>query len=568
MDTKDVGHLSNLLQAWSFAAHSKSEGFYCSITAVLALLLKTTSNHIEFRDHGNDLCNTLLQEDHVHLLEWGLSSIKLKDHVISPCLRLLTEIVLYDGGAAAKALFTRRESTFKRLEVFLLMRHESANLTWEGQQKPSVRKNALRYLFANLKLQNQVAKTYLVTQGRVIQAVFQEIKEDPPSIVHEILEMFKKYVLLDQALSRVTKSLVFTDWILTRIAMLYDYQEKDDGVNQLLNIQDLAHSFLLRICTVADHGVLLTQIEAPLSEIFDLKSHGSQHELELELATKKLLKQKSVKNVTLASFLQGLRPYANVMQNELVVSIFQAAPELVADYFSKKKSFYFEPKLTATWVGYSMFLLSSIQLPIDGEHLRIWSRGYSLVPPPLYVLMESILPSPLTKKAITRCLNQSTMLITFFAIRILIAAFQKLEQTLKLLVATSQRFEGQALSLWKQTILKLKLEFGKRCPEMSHVIKIFRCCPRENSLLKEASVRLLATYYQILPQLALKEKFDISATISVAFGDYKSTSKSCKSMNLQGLEHLSILKIALFSPDLRWWHKTGTRQYPYLHLHY
>lgn len=567
-DNEDVGHISNLLQTWSFAVHSKNEGLYSGVTAVLALLLKTISNYIEFRDYGNNLCNAILREDHVHLLEHGLSATKLKDHVISPCLRLLTEIILYDGGAAAKALFTRREITFKRLEVFLLMRHESAKPTLEGYQKPTVRKNALRYFLANLKLQNQVGKTYLVTQGKIIQAIFQDINDDAPSVVHEVLETFKKYVVLDQALSRATKNLIFTDWILTRIATLYDYQIKHDSETPSFNIQELAHSFLLGLCTVAEYGILLTQAEAPLSETFEGGSFGSETELEVELNTNKPRKQLSIQNVTLASFLQVLRPHANVMQNELVISIFQAAPELIADYFSKKRSFYFEPKLTATWVGYSMFLLASIQLPIDGGHLHTWSRGHRLVPPPLHVLMESILPSPLTQKAITRCLNQSTTLITFFAIRILIASCQKFEKTLELLVVTSQNLQGQALSHWKNTIIKLKLEFGKRCPEMSHIIKVFRCCPRENKLLREASTRLLATYYKILPQLALKEKFDTSAAISAAFSDHKSMNNRSVSMNLQILEFSNVLEIAFFSPDLRWWHKTGMREYLRVYLSY
>ena len=567
-DNEGIGHISNLLQAWSFAANSKNEGLYSSITAVLALLLKTTSSHIEFRDHGNNLCNTILQKDHVHLLEPGLSAAKPKDHVISPCLRLLTEIILYDGGAAAKALFTRREIAFKRLEVFLLMRHESGNQMLEGQQKPTVRKNALRYLYANLKLQGQLGKSYLITQRKIVQAVFQDINEDPSFFVHETLDTFKKYVLLDQGVSRATKSLVFTDRILTQIAMLYDYHDNYDCENQSSHIQDLAHSFLLSVCTVADHGVLLSQIEAPLPEAFEIESHGSEYELEIEVDMKNLQKQSSIMNVTLASFLQVLRPYANVMQSELVLSIFKAAPELVADYFSKKKSFYFEPKLSATWVGYSTFLLSSIQLPIDGEHLRTWSRGYRFVPPPVHILMESILPSPLTQKAITRCLNQSTTLITFFVIRILIVSCQKLEKTLQLLFATSQHFEGQALLRWKHTVFQLKSEFSKRCPEMSHVIKVFRCCPRENYLLREASSRLLAIYYQTLPQLALKEKFDISTAISAAFGGRVSVSNRSLSLNLQILEHVNILEIAFFSPDLRWWHKTGMQRYPYLHMRY
>lgn len=557
-DINHVGCLSNLLQAWSFAAQSKNEGLYCGITAVLALLLKSTSSHIEFRHYGNNLCNALLQEDYIHLLERGLGATKPKDHVISPCLRLLTEIALYDGGAAARTLFTRKEITFKRLEVFLLFRDDLLNVTVEGRQKPSVRKNALWYLFANLKLQDHMAKTYLATQGKIIRAVFQDIKEDSPSVVCEILGTFEKHVILDQALSRATKSLVFTDWILARIATLYDYQGRDDAVNQSRNIPQLAHTFLLKICTVAAHGVLLMQIESPPPEIPDVEEDASRYDLALISATTKLRKHRSVKNTTLAYFLQGLRPYANVMQNELVISIFEAAPELVADYFYKKKAFSFEPKLTATWVGYSMFLLCSIKLPIDGGHLRQGRSGHTFVPPPLYILMESILPSPLTQKVLTRCLNQSKSIITFFAIRILVAAFHKLKRTLDFLVATSQKFEGNVLHLWKQATLSLRMEFGKRCPEMSHAIKVFRCCAKGDSLLKEVSSRLLALYYQILPQLALEEKFDISVAISDALCEHNSTPKNPNRINLQGLEHLSVLKIACCSPDIRWWHKIGT----------
>lgn len=533
---------------------------YCAITAVLALLLKTTSNYIEFREYGNRLCNFLLEEDQIHIIDRGLNISKLRDHVISPCLRLLTEIVLYDGGAAAKVVFLRREITFKRLELFLLMRNGPVHSTSDGLHNPSVRKNALRYLLANLRLQDQVAKPYLLSQRRIIRAVFQDIQNDPPSVINEILGTFKKHVVLDQALSHVTKSSVFTDWILTRIATLYDYQEEDNDVNKVSNIQDLAHSFLLSVCSSADDGVLLSpaaQFDASLPEDLDLESRGVKSGLNLDLSTKKLWKHRHVKNVTLASFIQGLRPHTSVKQNELIVSIFQAAPELVADYFSKKKSLYFEPKLTTTWIGYSMMLLSIIQLPIDGQHLRAWSRGHDCLPPPLPFLMENILPSPLTQKALTRCLNQSTTIITYFAIRMLVAAFQKFEKTHELLIAASVNFEDRVLYLWQQAISKLKFEFGKRCPKMSHLIKVFRCCPKENSLLKEVSTRLLAIYYRVVPHLALKERFDVSAAISDAFGTHEHRANSTKGMNLHAMEHFNILDIATCSPDMRWWHKIG-----------
>lgn len=538
---------------------SNNESLSAAIVAVLALLLKATSTLIEFREYGNNLCKTLLQEDQIILLERGISASKTKEHVISPCLRLLTEIVLYDGGRAAQSVYAHRGTTFKRLDVFLGMRKKSTEAVPGDQQRPSIRRNALRYLFANLRLQTRSAKSGILTDGKLIRAVFHDIKEDSAALVLEILNAFKKDVAQDLTLSHLVKCRVFTEWTLRSVASLYQFHDYENTAGEIVNVQHQVHSFLLCICTTADHGILRLHPEALPQDEPDFDFGANQNYSNTILKSQK---QGRARNLSLVSFLQSLRPYADNAQCELIIAAFQAAPDLISEYFMKK-SFSFEPKLTTTWVGYSKFLLSTIQLPAPKEQLGQDDYGRTNTPPQLSSMMDGMLPQPLTKKALTRCLNQSTDLIKFIGVRILIAAFQKLAKVQQGLASASMERQSISGDLWRQAQAELLEEFRRRCPEMKHVISVFRSCPNNSALLREAITRLIAMYYKLLPQVALKEKFDISMGLSQALKANTSEVEDSQGRRLQALELFSLLEIARRSPDMRWWHKTGVFSHTY-----
>lgn len=511
---------------------------------MLALYLKVTSTHVEFREYGNNLCEALLREDQIKLFSRGLNTNKPKEHVISPCLRLLTEIVSYDGGTAAGALYAYSDTFFKRLDTFLAMRHEYELDSVEGRQRPSVRYNALRFLCANLKLQGPNAKDTILGQGNIIRAVFQYIKSDSPSVVSELLNNLEQDVLLDKAISRTSKNRVFTERNLGRIATLYQFHESHDtSESRTINVQDVAHSFLVRLCTTVERGILIRTAEGTPQGRPNFGDEGDKLDFRIPLAAQESQRPQLVKNTTLASFLQGLRPYANVLQTELIIETFQAAPELLADYFLQKKSFSFEPKLTATWVGFSMFIISTIQLPIQRKCFHTYDQRHDVVTPNLHWILESILPRPLNQKVLMRCLNQSISLITFITVRILVAAFQKLEATLEFLVGPDRS--------------ELFIQFSKRCPEIRHVIAVFHRYSNESLLMREAITRLLALYYKVLPQFALEEKFDISNIISHKLRDMKSEAKCIRGIGLSDISLQNLLEIAERSPNMRWWHKPG-----------
>jgi len=104
--------LTQLWQAWSFANQNNNDHLASSLCAIFALILKTLSSLLDFRELGTLLCRTILQHQHLRLVKRSLDAPKHKDFLVSPSLRLLTELTSFDGGVFAREVYKRREQTF------------------------------------------------------------------------------------------------------------------------------------------------------------------------------------------------------------------------------------------------------------------------------------------------------------------------------------------------------------------------------------------------------------------------------------------------------------------------
>lgn len=561
--------LADLIRTWSSADQSNDERLFAAITAVLALFLKTTSSHIEFRDFGNQLCRALLEDDCLRLFKRGLGTKKIREHVVSPCLRLLTEIVAHDGGTAAKLLWHKSDIVFHGLEIFLTLPKEKADDWKPSRRESSIRDNALRYLFANLRLQSPIAKEGIVSlaQGRparpekstsyrlrntfLAPAAVQSLADDSPGILVELLNVLKQHVLADADLPRNVKRALFKEETVAGIAALYNYGANPDASEQPLRVRETAHIFLLFLCTSPIAGLLEPE---RTHQAYGLESAANESN---GFTCGRRPSSASVRgNKVLSSFLQGLRPYANRLEEELVLAIFEASPDMIAEYFERKKSFSFEPKLSATWIGYAKFLTSTILLPLPRSFIQEADTFPSRLAVPASTIIESILPSPLSQKSLMRCLNQNIDLVKLFAVRIITFAFQKLE-SLTDMFSISSRETGLSFDASKTDNFRhLVYEFRRRCPEVRHVIAGFRRCPKKSVVQREAFCRLLVYYYRLIPQSALEEKFDIS----VALSDALLGNESPSNRSLRSLELGSLLEIARRSPDMQWWHKSGIQE--------
>lgn len=533
------------------------------VAANLALLLRVLGTQDEFLEYGALLCKTVLNTSVSKRFNRILSAPPSKESIISPTIRLLTEVVRFNEGAHAKAVYAKRDFT---LDPKILARNISMWKEFKGdieaeRRKPSIRTNTVRYLLAHLVHQDELAKTEILSNVNVARAVFDHLHADPPFIIAEILSVMRDHVFMDKTIMRNTKSRILTGRTLQHIANLYRYETAEGTVPEGQKTPDvLAHEFLCLICTSPAYGVMLPSYGYYLPANEDDESDAIMEDADLGNSvtvdpSEGAAEEGRVRNVILGEFVQSLRPYANILQQDLVVEIFKACPELVAPYFRQKEAFNFDPKLTSTWIGYSSFLYQTIELPVPQQ---LSGKRYREYPPAVTVVIQGILPQPLTQQVMVRCLNHSSDLINLFAVRVLVVAFQKLGDVLNEFNAAAA---SKGSSQWEQASKRLLAEFSQRCPPMKTVILAFKRPAFHKDMMREAITRLLRLYFEVTPQVALEEKFDVSVPLcnALILAGKSTEAPEDKAFRVIELEHW--LQIARQSSSVGWWQKNSESKY-------
>ncbi|KAJ5653804.1 hypothetical protein N7490_000807 [Penicillium lividum] len=551
---------SDITQTWNFGEGSNHDHLLTNVPSVLAIFLKTISGNLEFRDFGLALCKHLLQKDQLRLFNRGLTAFKSKEHLISPCLRLLTEMVTFDGGAVARQLYLRRHITFKRLEMFLTPSKAQMETGEDESQKSTLRRNAQRYLLANLRVQQHLEKGDIIEQHKLTRAFLDYLRKDPRETVLETIKSIERDIVQDASLSRKSKSKFFNRWNMEKLVTLYGYDRESDEPNpEGISIADEIHRILLNVCKTAGLGVLLPENgwypvgTDPESLIEDETS--IELGLDSPIYVDKYRDLVPVRNNTLSHLIQCLRPDADSLQIELLVTIFKVAPELIADFFTKKVMFTSDPKATPSWMAESALLFSIVQLPVPTN--CGWKNKQPMLPPPVSIVAENILPRPLSQKIMTRCLNQNAEIVTLFAVRMLTLSFTKLRAVLKIFRAD----HGRAQLFWNQASSKLLAEFSRRCPAVKDVVLLFRRTAKEDLQQQEAVAELLTCYYEVMPDIALEENFDVSLVLVDVLKRLEESDLSADDSELLLSQLQSVLQIAQQSASLRWWQKPASMNY-------
>ncbi|KAJ8129991.1 hypothetical protein O1611_g3639 [Lasiodiplodia mahajangana] len=555
-------YLPDIMETWSMASRMNNENIMSAVPVVLALLLKIISSNVDVVSFGLGICRTLLQKRQQELIAKNLSADKGRDFIISPTLRLLREAICLDGGALAAPIFRARANTFKSLARNMGLRYIGDGQ--EDPKRPSVRTNATRLLLSCLKLLHNEAKRDLLLQKDIVAALMRHLRDDPPFLIYEILDILKTSVVQDKKLAKEVKIKILNANSLTRIASLYGHSKalvniEDGAETGHLSVEDAAHDILLAACTDSTVGVCRSEQgyypEGVAPDAFLLPDTKSAGRVDFGLDSipwmNKFGNEIPVRNMLLAEFIESLRPWSNIKQSELLLAIFQASPELIARYFIQKRAFAFDPKLSSTWIGYATLLYNVVQLPIPPFFGH--SNDYAAVPPPTSVVLDNIVPPPMTLKAITRCLTSKSKLVSFYAIRLLVLALEKLGRALEM---HREAATTSPNSIWQEAARRLVDDFHQRIPDLKDVINCYRTMGDEDFLQREAASRLILLYYETIPQPALKAKFDVSPTLLATIQKVEASNDTGEdiAMSLLELEHLCT--VAKYSPSMRWFART------------
>ncbi|KAI5290962.1 hypothetical protein KEM52_000297, partial [Ascosphaera acerosa] len=226
----------DLCTAWAYGESAADDSLRSLAPSVLAALLKTAGARPELHGPARALCRHLLQREQLRLLARALAAPRGKPHLVSPCLRLLTEVVAFDGGACAALVWARREITLKRLEVFLVAGKAAAPAApapaapGKAAAPPTLRRIAQRYVLAHLRCLPPQAKEEFLAHGKVMRAFLEEIRRDAADMVLEIVRALDRCVVGDAGLARAAKARLLNRWNLERLVTLYGYgRDTADG---------------------------------------------------------------------------------------------------------------------------------------------------------------------------------------------------------------------------------------------------------------------------------------------------------------------------------------------------
>lgn len=413
----------------------------------------------------------------------------------------------------------------------------------------------MKYVLTHLKYSTEGGRIDILKQRPLSIALFAHLRDDPSDLILELLRTTEQNVFKDKTLPRSSKAALLTQQHLERVTEVATRLEVDETV------ANAALTWLKSVSTSPSYGILRESgWYPPGSTKIEHISDSAADSIDLGLDSLEFYDRAEsfqVRNTTLLAWIMTLRPQSDAKERELVLICFRAAPELVHAYFDGK-GFQLDPKLTNTWIGYASFIFEVVALPLPSNPGLLEEQSHADVPPQVSIMMDSILPRPLTQKVLTRCLNQSSGLITFFATRILVLAFRKFSQVRAQLARTA--LTATSTSLWKEASSRLTDYFTSQCPKMKDVINAFRQVPddEEHVLQREASARLLRCYYEITPLQALEEQFDVSGPLTAALQRTESSidiDAETTAVRTLELEHL--LAVAQHSAGMRWFHSQG-----------
>ncbi|KAJ3478979.1 hypothetical protein NLG97_g8434 [Lecanicillium saksenae] len=548
---EDAVFLNDVMEMWSFASQVNDDGVMSSVAVVLALLLQVISDNLDLVPVGLGICQTLLQERQLKSVSRNLSAEKGKGFIISPTLRLLREAVFLDGGAFAKRIFRARTSTFASLGRNLEITHLGD--APEDVRKASVRTNAVRFFLGCLKFLNADGRKELLAQKELLSHVTFMMKNDPPSLVVEIINSLKTNILMDSKIARETKFKSFNTKTLMRFLGLYTYNNPSAPQDDVNEVVEKAHQFLVYACTNSAAGVVYPSkglYPKESEEEGSTSRQSTQAKADGNLWADKFRDGVPVFNFVLSEFASKLRPWSNLKHNELLVAIFKASPELIADYFFNNRSFTFEPKLSMTWIGYAAFLFNTMTIPLPQAFGD--AALYANTPPPTSILLDNIIPQPINQKVLIRCFSPKSHLTSFFATRILVQALEKLSVALKM----HENGGRKQKQIWTDASRRLIDAFCQRIPDMKEVVRCYKSIPAENALHKTLASRLLRLYYEIVPRVALAANFDVSPFFVEVLRSIQNQSNDPSTASFAVMELKNLVSIASYSPGMRWFAKT------------
>ncbi|KAG6897168.1 hypothetical protein C0992_003674 [Termitomyces sp. T32_za158] len=485
------------------------------LVSLLSSLLTLTSSHYTYQALGQPIIKTILTPTYTRRLNSYLGGSHAE--LILVTLKLFNAMSSFAGGREKKSVLEAFGWELKSLPKLLNMRRKSASDTSDTLAKPDIRTLYLLFIlsFVGSDSPAQIKATFIEQHREPFLSIFKGLIQDSYVVARRVLEICWAGLWSDPKVKRTLKINLFNEITISHLSKLYDRNVAEDGDPDHVPA-DLVHHFLLALCTHPGTGICFK----------DRGWYPRESDGEDEPGRGK------IHNRILANVLKTLKVNEDLRQQELALKILSACPELVAGYWSGA-ALTLEPRLSSKWIANISFFGSVLSQPVPAWSFHLPGTAlYQPTPPPLSIIIESILPSVNTKVHFTRGLQSASGLVQHCTALALAKCLAKYEEVIKAFLEVEAALEeNETEGQWCRRRRDIEREARRRVPDFQVIVAFSQQKfeeapatakttigapppgptpnPTRTALLSESAHRLLWMYQRCLPMVVAEARFDV-----------------------------------------------------------
>lgn len=511
-------------QGWSYYAQVNEHTKFAETTVKLTKLIAILNSDASVLPYGSVIIRDILN-NYSKVLYRGINN--LRPSITNAVFRLMTEIVQFNKGQFVDEFLQYFDLTLLSL-LKVLNPRKVDNVEAEATKKSahiSMRTCFIKFWIALIKNAPSVLRKDIMTDNQKIMTAWMRnlVKMDSSELIEESLHLLIDHVLKETSFKKMTKCKILNEFVASRLHELYYSLNK--------NIVSLVDEFFQIYGGDLELGVVFIDKSSWFEETQGLKS-GVLVEIH----------QKSFKlhNKLLYTALTFFKPWEDDTQCNTVIKILATVPELVAPYstyISSMGSHY--PKMTAYWFGMTLFLGRLINLPIPEYVESIESDNL----PSNSIVIESIIPSSITKAALTKCLQHESNLIKQMGCQLLVFSLKKLDSVVDL-------YHRKGWESSKAMLLNTFFSYIPDLPVLTNVLNTLYTTAPNNKILALSLTLIFRLYSKIFPNF-----FNISLPSSNFYVDIMKGDKF-SGIDLVMLDNFMKFQ-ELNSSQIKWWHASN-----------
>ncbi|RXK38093.1 hypothetical protein M231_04652 [Tremella mesenterica] len=431
----------------------------------------------------------------------------------------------------------------KRIGKMLAMRRRNKEGMPEYGDRDPLDRPDIRHALLHLILPMFPTPLFQAHARLVMPSIWSHISSDPPITVYRILDAaWTAITAQTSGLGRRTSLVLLNESAIEHLLQLLVRQDTEPITGK--KVGEIVSAFLDSVTIVPGRGVCFpdegwyprqpTDDDAKRS-FADQEYHNPRSDPEERL-------RRGLHNRILSNVVRRLGPKVideHEQIGEWVVKVLRSCPELVASYWPHS-AMSMEPKLSSRWCANMAFAgrivalpppnLSTFRQPLPkGLSSVDESMPFRTTPPVIATVIESIMPSPLTKTHITKGLLVADDLVKHMTAITLAKCLQKLSTVQDLFKTIEEEISTQpssstTLDSWRRARRELELEARRRVPDVQTIIAMAqksatmapadpetdeeKALAARSGMLTEVAMRLFRLYYRTMPSIVSEVKFD------------------------------------------------------------